>query len=128
MATAIKEKKKKSKADWDDGTTDAFIKICVNETLAANWPNGQFNKTGWKNLISKFYSMTNREYEQKQLKNKWDILKKDWQLCTNLMRNEIVLGWDLVKQTITTSDEWWERKLKMQISNLFILQCNRKWF
>ena len=36
MATAIKEKKRKSKADWDDGTTDAFIKICVNETLAEN--------------------------------------------------------------------------------------------
>ena len=36
MATAIKEKKKKSKADWDDATTDTFVKICVNETLAGN--------------------------------------------------------------------------------------------
>ena len=61
-----------------------------------------------------------------KLKNKWDILKKDWQLWTNLLRNETDLGWDLVKQTITTRDEWWERKLKVQISNLFILQCNKK--
>ncbi|XP_024042776.1 L10-interacting MYB domain-containing protein-like [Citrus clementina] len=56
--------------------------------------------------------MTGRDYEQKQLKNKWDILKKDWQLWTNLLRNETGLGWDPVKQTITDSDEWWERKLK----------------
>ncbi|KAH9728180.1 hypothetical protein KPL70_008920 [Citrus sinensis] len=45
-------------------------------------------------------------------KNKWDILKKDWQLWTNLLRNETGLGWDPVKQTIISSDEWWERKLK----------------
>ncbi|KAH9688209.1 DDE Tnp4 domain-containing protein [Citrus sinensis] len=56
--------------------------------------------------------MIGRDYEQKQLKNKWDILKKDWQLWTNLLRNETGLGWDPVKQTITGSDEWWERKLK----------------
>ena len=65
--------------------------------------------------------MTNREYEQKQLKNKWDILKKDWQLWTNLLRNETGLGWDPVKQTITSSDEWWERKFKFLTFFYFIV-------
>ena len=60
-----------------------------------------------------------RDYEQQQLKNKWDILKKDWQLQTDLLRNEIGLGWDPVKQSITANDERWETKLKVQISNLF---------
>ena len=36
MATATKEKRKKLKANWDDATTDTFVKICVNETLAGN--------------------------------------------------------------------------------------------
>ncbi|ESR49884.1 hypothetical protein CICLE_v10033761mg, partial [Citrus x clementina] len=54
-----------------------------------------------------------RDYEQQQLKNKWDILKKDWQLQTDLLRNEIGLGWDPVKQSITANDERWETKLKI---------------
>ena len=32
-----------------------------------------------------------------------------------LAENEIGLGWDVVKQTNTTSDDWWERGLKLQI-------------
>ena len=66
--TAIEEKRKKLKANCDDATTDTFIKICVNKTLVGNRPNGHFNKIGWKNIIAKFYSMTNRDYKQKQLK------------------------------------------------------------
>ncbi|KAH9679005.1 L10-interacting MYB domain-containing protein [Citrus sinensis] len=100
MATTTEDKRKKLKAYWDDVTSDAFVKICVNETLAGNRLNGHFNKIGWKNLIVKFHSMTGRDYEQKQLKNKWDILKKGWQLWTNLLRNETGLRWDPVKHQL----------------------------
>ncbi|XP_024043708.1 L10-interacting MYB domain-containing protein-like [Citrus clementina] len=100
MATTTEDKRKKLKAYWDDVTSDAFVKICVNETLAGNRLNSHFNKIGWKNIIAKFHSMTDRDYEQKQLKNKWDILKKDWQLWTNLLRNETGLGWDPVKHQL----------------------------
>ena len=37
-----------------------------------------------------------------------------------MLRNETDLGWNPIKQTITTSDGWWERKLKVQFSNIFI--------
>ncbi|KAH9648271.1 L10-interacting MYB domain-containing protein [Citrus sinensis] len=100
MTTTTEDKRKKLKAYWDDVTSDAFVKICVNETLVGNRLNGHFNKIGWKNLIAKFHSMTGRDYEQKQLKNKWDILKKGWQLWTNLLRNETGLGWDPVKHQL----------------------------
>ena len=40
------ESEKKGKAYWDDITMDAFIKVCVTETLAGNRPNSHFSKLG----------------------------------------------------------------------------------
>ena len=57
--------------------------------------------------------MTGKTYNYKQFKNKWDSLKKDWQIWTSLKGKETGLGWDHVKQTIEATDEWWNRKLKV---------------
>ncbi|KAJ8768580.1 hypothetical protein K2173_022696 [Erythroxylum novogranatense] len=86
--------KKRIKAKWNDRTLEILIKIFVEETLAGNRPNGHFNKIGWKNIVSKFTHETKKNYEYKQFKNKWDRLKKDWQLWTNLVGKKIGLGWD----------------------------------
>ncbi|KAH0981473.1 hypothetical protein GBA52_008650 [Prunus armeniaca] len=53
-----------------------------------------------------------RTYTQNQLKNKWNGLKKDWQLWTSLVGKETGLGWDTVKKTINSSNEWWDKKVK----------------
>ncbi|TXG47773.1 hypothetical protein EZV62_027067 [Acer yangbiense] len=55
---------------------------------------------------------TGRKYDRKQLKNHWDIVKKDWQLWDSLLRGETGLGWDMERQTIEASNEWWEAKLQ----------------
>ncbi|XP_021806969.1 L10-interacting MYB domain-containing protein-like [Prunus avium] len=106
------ESKKQGKAHWDDEALDAFIKICVVETIAGNRLGGHFSKQGWKNVIKKFSELTQRTYTQKQLKNKWTGLKKDWQLWTSLVGKETGLGWDPVKKTINASNEWWDKKVK----------------
>ncbi|BFG30335.1 hypothetical protein CerSpe_166100 [Prunus speciosa] len=106
------ESKKQGKAHWDDEALDAFIKICVVETIAGNRPGGHFSKQGWKNVVRKFSELTQRTYTQKQLKNKWTGLKKDWQLWTSLVGKETGLGWDPVKKTINASNEWWDKKVK----------------
>ncbi|KAK3221512.1 hypothetical protein Dsin_008537 [Dipteronia sinensis] len=109
------ENQKRPKADWNDQASEVFIRICVDETLAGNRPNGHFNKVGWKSIINKFAAMTGRNYTYKQFKNKWDSLKKDWQIWTNLTGKETGLGWDPIKQTIDASDEWCTKKLKLDI-------------
>ncbi|RVX11459.1 L10-interacting MYB domain-containing protein [Vitis vinifera] len=106
------ESEKQSKAYWDDITMDAFIKVCVTETLAGNRPNSDFNKLGWKNVIKAFNNLTGRNYQYRQLKNKWSSLKKDWQLWNTLIGKETGLGWDPMRQTINASNEWWDKKLK----------------
>ena len=42
------ESEKQSKAYQDDITMDAFIKVCVTETLVGNRPNSHFSKLGKK--------------------------------------------------------------------------------
>ena len=51
------------------------------------------------------------KYPRAKYKHKWDSLKKDWVLWNKLKGSEIGLGWDVAKETIATTDEWWERKL-----------------
>lgn len=68
------------KAYWNDKTLEVVIKLFFHETLAGNRPNGHFNIIGWKNIISKFAIETKKNCDYKQIKNKWDGLKKDWQL------------------------------------------------
>ncbi|KAG8386291.1 hypothetical protein BUALT_Bualt03G0133800 [Buddleja alternifolia] len=100
------------KANWDPKTTEIFIKNCVEELEAGNRPGSHFNRFGWENIMRKFISSTNRNYTRQQLKNRWDILKKEWGIWKPLLRGESGLGWNIEKGTIEQTPEWWERKLQ----------------
>ena len=47
------------------------------------------------------------------MKNKWDLMKKEWQLWSKLVGKETGLRWDNSKQTIVVSDKWWKAKIKV---------------
>ena len=49
------ENQKRAKADWNDQASELFIRICVDETLVGNRPNGHFNKVGWKSITGWVY-------------------------------------------------------------------------
>nr|CAN83094.1 hypothetical protein VITISV_015285 [Vitis vinifera] len=68
------ESEKQSKAYWDDITMDAFVKVCVAETLAGNRLNSHFSKLGWKNENPEAI-----KFKTKGLKNveQLDLLFKD---------------------------------------------------
>ncbi|KAG2667377.1 hypothetical protein I3760_15G111300, partial [Carya illinoinensis] len=89
-----------------------YVDICVSEIYAGNRPGTHFNKVGWKNVVNKFSEKVGKEFNYKQLKNKWDSLKKDWNIWTKLVGKETGLGWDPVKKTVDATDEWWAKKLQ----------------
>ncbi|KAH7670508.1 Myb/SANT-like domain-containing protein, partial [Dioscorea alata] len=98
------------KARWDDIKTESLLKICVEEVQAGNRPHTHFTKEGWKNIVAKFFSRTGVSYNYKQLKNKWDMMKKEFSIWAKLVEHQTGLGWDPVKRTVLASDDWWERK------------------
>ncbi|GLU09476.1 hypothetical protein SLE2022_334220 [Rubroshorea leprosula] len=106
MGGPSNSKDKKKKAKWDARATRIFCDVCVEEVAARNRPCNTFNRTGWANVIAKFNERANRNYSYKQLRNRWDGLKKDWILWKQLLSQATGLGLNQ-KGTIDASHEWW---------------------
>ncbi|KAK9006398.1 hypothetical protein V6N11_035439 [Hibiscus sabdariffa] len=63
--------------------------------------------------MKNFEKETRKSYTQKQLKNRWDILKKEWKLWKKLKEKDTGLGWNPIKGIVDASEEWWESRLKV---------------
>ncbi|KAK8917056.1 hypothetical protein KSP39_PZI003947 [Platanthera zijinensis] len=98
---------------WDNSDVFLFCDICIKEIERGNRPTTHFSKEGWANIAKKFEESTGKKYDKVQFKNKWDHLKKEWKLWTELKRGETGLGWNTSRKTIDASDEWWDERLKV---------------
>ena len=58
--------------------------------------------------MTKFCDETGLNYDEDQLKSRWDVLKGDWKVWEKLKNLDTGLGWYAVKGTIDTSDDWWD--------------------
>lgn len=103
----------KIKAVWDRNLTMIFCDLCIKEKDHNCRRGTYFKKEGWSRLVANFNKETGKEYEKSQLKNRWDLLKKEWKLWKQLKGNDTCLGWDPNKNNIDTSEAWWEKKLKL---------------
>lgn len=100
------------KANWDAYHTKVFCEICKEETLKNNRPLGCLNAKGYKSLEDKFFETTKARLTNKQFKNKWDMLKKEYTQFMELKLAATGLGWDEQRGTIEAYDNWWGIHLK----------------
>ncbi|KAL1086184.1 hypothetical protein V6Z11_D08G100300 [Gossypium hirsutum] len=63
--------------------------------------------------MTNFEKETGKGFSQRQLKNRWDALKKEWKAWKKLKGDDTGLGWNLIKRTVDASDEWWESRLQV---------------
>ncbi|KAE8707937.1 G2/mitotic-specific cyclin-1-like [Hibiscus syriacus] len=103
----------KVKATWDKMKTIIFCDLCIKEILNGNRPGTHFSKKGWIKIVNNFEKETGKAYTRTQLKNKWDLLKKEWKLWKKLKEKDPALRWNHIKGTVDASEEWWESRLKM---------------
>jgi hypothetical protein len=70
------EKATKVVAKWDAFAAKVFNDICVEEVLTHNRPQHCLNSVEYTNILRKFYECTKIPYNDGQMKNRWDFLKK----------------------------------------------------
>jgi hypothetical protein len=88
---------------------------CKEEIDAGNRPMGIFTATGWKNVVSKFGDKFGNKRTKKQLKNKLDILKKEYTMFMEFKNFATGLGWDAENKTVDCPKEWWDEHLAVSI-------------
>nr|KJB76363.1 hypothetical protein B456_012G085300 [Gossypium raimondii] len=103
----------KVKAMWDKRLTKIFCDIYIKEILKGNRSGTHFTKDGWLKIMTNFEKETGKGFSQRQLKNRWDALKKEWKAWKKLKGEDTGLGWNLIKRTVDASDDWWESRLQV---------------
>ncbi|KAL1156197.1 hypothetical protein V6Z11_A08G075900 [Gossypium hirsutum] len=111
--SAIEVSGEKVKAVWDKRLTETFCDICIKEILKGNRLGTHFTKDGWLKIMINFEKETGKAFSQRQLKNRWDALKKEWKAWKKLKGEDTGLGWNPIKRTVDASDDWWESRLKI---------------
>ncbi|XP_054778067.1 L10-interacting MYB domain-containing protein-like [Prosopis cineraria] len=102
----------KEKALWTTEETELFIKLALQQVRKNERKGSTLSKKGREALMQQFNGLSSRSYDKKQLKNKWDNLRKDWNIWDKLLNKETGLGWDSEKNTVSAPEEWWNQKIK----------------
>ncbi|KAL4558942.1 hypothetical protein LXL04_037147 [Taraxacum kok-saghyz] len=94
---------------WNNQTLLKFLDLCVSEMRKGNRPGSYFTKAGWSNLLNDMTAYTGKTFTIKQVKNKWENMKKERKLYDRLMRLETGIGG--TRSIIDASPEWWAEKI-----------------
>jgi hypothetical protein len=120
------DKPKHVKATWDAVAHRVFLDVCIEEVNANNRPVQVLNAIGYKNLVENFNKRTKRNYDRKQMKNRWETLKKDYTVWKGLIQHASGLGRDPITHTIDASDDWWTHEIQVLMflyASIRLLSC-----
>nr|XP_043638520.1 uncharacterized protein LOC122609555 [Erigeron canadensis] len=75
--------------------------------------HGRNNPFKWVTLQPEFEKMINRKFpSDKALKNKYDGMRKEYNLWKSLKHGETGLGWNESTGQLDCDDEWWAKKIQ----------------
>ncbi|XP_054789477.1 uncharacterized protein LOC129295019 [Prosopis cineraria] len=94
----------KEKALWTTEKTELFIKLARQQVRKNECKGSTLSKEGWEALMQQFNALSSRSYDKKQLKNKWNNLRKDWNIWDKLLNKETGLGSNSEKNTASAPD------------------------
>ncbi|KAK4276270.1 hypothetical protein QN277_019237 [Acacia crassicarpa] len=102
----------KSRTFWDEKSTRTLLQQCIDQILKKQRQGSSFSPTGWKNILSGFNKNSGKSLDRKQLKNRYDSLKKEWKVWDKLFAKETGISYDSVNHKVIAEDEWWDRKIQ----------------
>jgi len=77
-----------------------------------------FRNKKWEEIREEFNKRANKNYNQKQLKNRMDTLRNDWTTWKQLIGKETGLGWNYQTGNIDADTSWWDAKIRVSIINI----------
>ncbi|CAL5339874.1 unnamed protein product [Camellia sinensis] len=100
------------KCQFDSDNTKLFLQLIIAEMEGGNRQPCGLSMAGYKNVANKFLEKTGLQHSAKQMKNKFDNLKKDWvawKKLENASHGLTGLGYDHETGLITAPDHWWAK-------------------
>jgi hypothetical protein len=96
-------------AEWTDENTRIVVELFVKQVRAGNMPSTHLTPNAYDEVGKEFLMRTGLEYTQKQVRNKWDKLKREYNTFKKLKLRETGGGWDFEKNTVKQDNEWWKK-------------------
>ncbi|KAK4263215.1 hypothetical protein QN277_028660 [Acacia crassicarpa] len=106
----------RGRATWDVSCTEIFIQECIEQIYKTQRKGSSFTKEGWNNILAGFNEKAGKSYDNKQLKNKFGSLKKEWKAWDKLFSKETDIVFDYARNMVIAEDKWWERKTKENLA------------
>ncbi|XP_010269913.1 PREDICTED: L10-interacting MYB domain-containing protein-like isoform X2 [Nelumbo nucifera] len=99
----------RSKAKWTPPRDDYLVELMIDR-LPFGWKKSEngFTKQAWLSMVIRFNRKFGLDFEKAQLRNRYTNLRRMYFIIKSLI-NQNGFGWDDAQQTITASDEDWNR-------------------
>ncbi|KAI8558400.1 hypothetical protein RHMOL_Rhmol04G0089300 [Rhododendron molle] len=98
------------RANWDSQMTRLFLQLAIKEIEAEGRGTTQLSNNSLRNIAAELSARTGEVITLKQCKNRYGVLKRDWQawiLLADSRRGATGLGWNPVTGTFTAPDYFW---------------------
>ncbi|KAI8529193.1 hypothetical protein RHMOL_Rhmol12G0205700 [Rhododendron molle] len=95
---------------WDSHMTRLFLQLAIKEIEAEGRGTTQLSNNALRNISTEITARTGVVVNLKQCKNRYGVLKRDWQawiLLGDTRRGATGMGWNPVTGTFTAPDHFW---------------------
>lgn len=92
---------------WRGNIERIFIDIMINEVNKGNMAAGTFNTNTWRRMLLEVNSQGKRNFNLKQLKQKFNRLRATHRDFSNLLKHT-GFSWNAETNTVTALEETWQ--------------------
>lgn len=104
------DNRKAPRVNWDSQLTRVFLQLAIREIESEGRGTTQLSQYSLRNIATELTRLARQEINEKQCKNKYQSLRRDWQawkLLADSRRGATGLGFNPVTGTFTAPEHFW---------------------
>ena len=96
------------RAHWTEEDTSTYIDLCVVQVCLGKRASGHLKQATFAAIGKRLVELRGKSFTPRQLRNKWDTLRKQWDKWNWLVRYASSgVGWNEATRTFAEDDDWW---------------------